>query len=187
MSSADGSRLRQVEEVSILRDLSLHPHKHVLSYIDSWETPSPAGKLYIRTELAECGDLSRFLFALGDTGGLGEARVWKTLFELSSALEHIHARGYLHLDIKPSNVLITRDGGLKMGDFGMSTLILGEGTMSPALPDVGQDGRFEWLAPEDEGRITKSPIIDREVEGDREYLCPEALEGNVGIEADVFS
>jgi mitosis inhibitor protein kinase SWE1 len=98
----------------------------------------------------------------------------------------------LHLDIKPSNVLITNAGSLLIADFGMSTMISPDsgvaGDVSPALPQFGEDGAFVWVEDANkEVRAVPSPILDREVEGDREYLCPEALDGVVGKEADVFS
>lgn len=186
--------LRQLEEVSILHSLSLDSNPHLIHFVDSWEHRN---RLYLRTELAECGDLSRFLDALGDTGGLGETRCWKLLSELSLALKHVHAHNILHLDVKPSNVLITRSGSLKLADFGMSTIsdLAGRAAdLSPALPLLGSDGGFVWSEidsdkPEERSIITvPSPIVDREVEGDREYLCPEALgDGAVGREADIFS
>ncbi|KAL7422403.1 mitosis inhibitor protein kinase swe1 [Cryptotrichosporon argae] len=185
------NRLRQLEEVSILRHLSLSPHPNVVTYVDSWEH---ASRLHIQLELLSCGDLSRFLCALSDCGGLGEARVWKTVVELSAALRHIHTHGFVHLDLKPSNVLITPDGALKVSDFGMSMLLLapsadgtgaGAGGLSPALPQSGPDGGFVWAAT---AAVEKSPLVDREFEGDREYLCPEALgEQQPGAPADVFS
>lgn len=41
---------------------------------------------------------------------------------VSSALSFAHDNGVLHLDIKPSNVLVTRDGRVKVTDFGMAEL-----------------------------------------------------------------
>ena len=41
---------------------------------------------------------------------------------VTSALEFAHDNGVLHLDIKPANVLITRDGRVKVADFGMAEL-----------------------------------------------------------------
>ncbi len=180
-------RSRQLEEVSILRNFSLDPHPHVIDFVDSWEHKD---RLYIRTELAKCGDLSRFLLSLGDLSGLGEARIWKTLVELSSGLQHVHSHNVLHLDIKPSNILIKRDGSLKIADFGVSSISSPEGRaadLSPALPSTGEDGGFVWTGQQSEG-LVRSPMLDREVEGDREYLSPEALsDGQVGRAADVFS
>ncbi|RSH85623.1 hypothetical protein EHS25_003762 [Saitozyma podzolica] len=167
------NRLRQLEEVSILHSLSLNPHSNVIQFIDSWEH---ARRLYIRTELAECGDLARFLEALGTRAALA-----------NPAIQHVHNHDLLHLDIKPSNILITMSGSLKLADFGMSTVSSPEGqavaSLSPALPQM-EGGEFVWRQ---EGTMP-SPIVDREVEGDREYLCPEALgDGPVGRPADVYS
>ncbi len=41
---------------------------------------------------------------------------------VSAALEYAHDNGVLHLDIKPENVLVTRDGLVKVTDFGVATL-----------------------------------------------------------------
>jgi hypothetical protein len=41
---------------------------------------------------------------------------------VAAALEFAHANGVLHLDIKPGNVLIARDGRIKVADFGMAAL-----------------------------------------------------------------
>jgi eukaryotic-like serine/threonine-protein kinase len=43
--------------------------------------------------------------------------------ELAAALAHAHAAGVLHLDLKPSNVFVARDGGLKVLDFGLAQMI----------------------------------------------------------------
>ncbi|WWC93348.1 hypothetical protein V866_000182 [Kwoniella sp. B9012] len=201
------NRLRQLEEVSILRQLSMIPHENVVEYVDSWETHS---RLYIRTNLSECGDLSKFLGLLGDYGGLGEERVWKSLVELSSGLKHIHKNNFLHLDLKPSNILINTDGGLVIADLGMAVICSNDHKgnilqgLSPALPERDEQGGFVWstttttaTTPQEEEEerrldVIPSPIIDREFEGDREYLCPEALNDNggkyeIGKGSDIFS
>lgn len=41
---------------------------------------------------------------------------------VASALEFAHANGVLHLDVKPDNVLVTREGRVKVADFGMAEL-----------------------------------------------------------------
>lgn len=41
--------------------------------------------------------------------------------ECVSAIESIHALGFIHRDIKPDNILIDKDGHIKLSDFGLST------------------------------------------------------------------
>ena len=40
--------------------------------------------------------------------------------QLLAALAHMHARGWVHRDLKPTNVLVTRDNVVKLADFGLS-------------------------------------------------------------------
>ena len=42
------------------------------------------------------------------------------LHNIEQALEYIHARGVVHLDVKPANVFIGDGGALKLGDFGVA-------------------------------------------------------------------
>jgi mitosis inhibitor protein kinase SWE1 len=56
-------------------------------------------------------------------------------------LKHIHDSGYIHLDLKPANVLITFEGVLKIADFGMAT-------KWPAAAGIEGEGDREYIGPE---------------------------------------
>ncbi|KAK0525993.1 mitosis inhibitor protein kinase swe1 [Tilletia horrida] len=122
------ARLRRLEEVDILRELSRsrHPasnsiqaHPNIVSLIDAWEEE---GHLFMQLELCPLGNLADFLEEHGVTEGpLDEPRLWKVLAELAHGLHHIHSNGILHLDLKPANVFITAFGSLKIGDFGLAS------------------------------------------------------------------
>lgn len=140
----------KLREARILQALS-HA-EHVVHYIDNWEHNF---HLYIQTEYCEEGTLEKFLGNVGRGGRLDDFRIFKILQDLSLGLKEIHDAGFMHLDMKPANILINFEGALKIGDFGLAQA------------------------------CSASSSVD--IEGDREYMAPEMLKGQVGQPADVFS
>ena len=66
-----------------------------------------------------------------------EQQVWRLIADLLSALSAAHRAGILHLDLKPSNVLLDGDGGFVLTDFGVSQAA----RMSKGLLHQGQGRR----------------------------------------------
>lgn len=60
---------------------------------------------------------------------------------MGQGLKHVHDCGFIHLDLKPANVLITFEGVLKISDFGMAT-------KWPAAPGIDGEGDREYIGPE---------------------------------------
>lgn len=129
-------RTSRLKEVSILQSLS--QSNRVIQYIDSWEYNS---HLYIQTEFCSEGSLDYFLQEVGQGGRLDDFRVWKIMLEIAEGLAAIHDAGYIHLDIKPENVLVSFDGSLKIADFGMATTW-------PAPKGIEGEGDRKYISPE---------------------------------------
>ena len=146
-------RQRKQQEVTTLK--ALGQSDHTVRFFDSWEDKS---HLYIQTEFCEEGSLDLFLGQVGRKARLDDFRIWKIMLELSlvslsiyvisdrrltnnQGLKHIHDSGFIHLDLKPANVLITFEGVLKIGDFGMAT-------QWPAQPGIEGEGDREYIGPE---------------------------------------
>ena len=134
--SGPKDRARKVHEVDVLK--ALGHNEHVLMYHDSWED---RGYLYIQTEFCEDGTLDVFLGQAGSKARLDDFRIWKILLELSLGLGHVHEMGFIHLDLKPANILITFGGVLKIADFGMATRY-------PAKAGIEGEGDREYIGPE---------------------------------------
>ena len=50
-----------------------------------------------------------------------EATIWTFIAHVAAGLHHMHSRGFIHLDVKPDNVLLASSGCLKLGDLGLAT------------------------------------------------------------------
>lgn len=84
---------------------------------------------------------------------LGVSDAVRVAIHLAAALQHIHERGYLHLDVKPANVLVTRGGRPILFDFGSARPI---GGRRPSYV-VGTD---PYIAPEECRLEAVTPAAD---------------------------
>jgi Tol biopolymer transport system component len=90
-------------------------HPHILPVFESGET---AGRLWYTMPYVEGESLrQRLLHAPPLT--LGEAL--RIAREAAHALHHAHLHGVVHRDVKPENILLTRDGSTLVADFGIAS------------------------------------------------------------------
>ncbi len=81
---------------------------------------------------------------LKQNGALSVETVFKILIQTLEGLQHAHEKGILHRDIKPANLMLTKDGKVKLMDFGIARMI-GSQRMTRADRVVGT---LEYMAPE---------------------------------------
>ncbi|CAN6231038.1 unnamed protein product [Urochloa humidicola] len=122
-------------------------------------------------------------------GCLDEDMVRTYIAELVLALEYLHSMNVIHRDLKPDNLLIGRDGHIKLTDFGLSKVGLINSTDNLSRPDVSsvlvgdhQPADAEQRAQQRQQRQKQTTV------GTPDYLAPEILLGMThGHTADWWS
>ncbi|XP_042746502.1 serine/threonine-protein kinase 36 [Lagopus leucura] len=97
-------------EIEIMRGLH---HPNIIQMLDSFETDK---EVVVVTDYAE-GELFQIL---EDDGSLPEDQVQTIAAQLVSALYYLHSHRILHRDMKPQNILLGKDGVIKLCDFGFA-------------------------------------------------------------------
>ena len=94
---------------------------------------------YIVMEYVDGENLKQYLKKRG-------ALSWQETLDLSiqiaRALSHAHSRGIIHLDIKPQNIMLPKDGEVKIADFGIAQMEEGAGDSS------ADEGSIHYISPE---------------------------------------
>jgi CheY-like chemotaxis protein len=145
---------REARAVALLQ----HPNI-VLAYDAGQAGPTH----YLSMEYIEGGDLGR---RVADHGRLGVGEACEFVRQAALALQHLHGRGLVHRDVKPSNLLVAGTT-LKLADFGLSLLIERAGA---AIADGSLTGEGRWV-------------------GSADYIAPEqcAEPHRVDARADLYS
>ncbi len=116
-SSSENDRLRLIQEAKAASALN-HPHVATIYEIEEID-----GQPFISMEFIEGETLkSRIESSAGDGKRLSVAQVVDWGVQIADALGAAHERGIIHRDIKSDNIMITRDGRVKIMDFGLAKL-----------------------------------------------------------------
>lgn len=135
----DGEALLRIRrEAQAMGRLGDHPH--IVSVFDIGEQ---GGQPYLVTQFMGGGDVESLIASAPDHHVPIE-RILEIADEVCSALEHAHAEGVVHRDLKPGNIWLTADGTAKIGDFGLA-LALDHSRLTQAGMVVGT---VAYMAPE---------------------------------------
>jgi serine/threonine protein kinase len=100
-----------IREISLLRELN---HENIVNLKDVIHQDQ---KLYLVFEFLD-QDLKKYMDAVGKK--LKPMLVKSYMFQLLEGIDYCHKRRILHRDLKPQNLLIDRQGNLKLADFGLA-------------------------------------------------------------------
>lgn len=80
-------------------------------------------------------------------------RIVEIAHQCAEALEYAHGQGVLHRDIKPANIMLTRDGQVKIGDFGVAKRVPSEDTSTRRIV-----GSPRYMSPE---QVNSEPVSNQ--------------------------
>src|SRR5262245_42205630 len=132
-----------------------------------------SGVRFLTMELVEGRNLHQTL----GTSGLPLSQVLDIGIQVADALAAAHEKGIVHRDFKPANVMLTKDGRVKVLDFGLATL---------AERDPSSAASEMTSAPTMEGQetLTSAGLVV----GTVPYMSPEQVGGEpVDVRTDIFS
>jgi urea transport system substrate-binding protein len=151
--ASDASILQRF--VSEARAAGRLTHPNVLTLYD---VAQAEGVHFLVLELADQGSADDLLRR---TGPLPAKRATEVLLQAAHGLVAAHDAGLVHRDLKPGNLLVTADGTIKLGDFGVAK-----------------------YSPSDSLSLTR----DGQLIGTPHYMSPEQCAGNpVDVRSDIYS
>jgi len=111
-------RKTALREVRILKQLK---HDNIVNLIEVFRRKSKLHLVFEYVERTILEDLER------NPDGMDPIETKKCLWQLLRSIEYCHAHNIIHRDIKPENLLVSRNGVLKLCDFGFARTLAGPG------------------------------------------------------------
>ncbi|XP_048592234.1 MAP3K epsilon protein kinase 1-like isoform X2 [Brassica napus] len=125
-----------MQEIDLLKNLN---HKNIVKYLGSWKTKT---HLHIILEYVENGSLANNVKP-NKFGPFPESLVAVYIAQVLEGLVYLHEQGVIHRDIKGANILTTKEGLVKLADFGVATKL-----NESEFDTNSVVGSPYWMAPE---------------------------------------
>ncbi|CAL5029521.1 unnamed protein product [Urochloa decumbens] len=125
-----------MQEIDLLKNLN---HKNIVKYLGSLKTKS---HLHIILEYVENGSLANIIKP-NKFGPFPESLVAVYIAQVLEGLVYLHEQGVIHRDIKGANILTTKEGLVKLADFGVATKLTEADINTHSVV-----GTPYWMAPE---------------------------------------
>lgn len=131
---------RFIREAKAAASLS---HPNIVAVLDQGWNQGGSPCVFIVMELIEGATLRDYLI---EQGSLSPERALSIITPVASALSAAHKLGIVHRDIKPENILVSKEGRIKIADFGLARGVLLGNTMTAESSVIL--GSVSYLSPE---------------------------------------
>ena len=106
----------------VVKEIEIHQRLQHTNIVSLLEYREDKHYIYLIMEYCGGGDLYR-LFRDKQSSGFSEYHAAKLISQLASGIAYLHKYRVMHRDLKLSNLLLTTNGELKIGDFGLAVLL----------------------------------------------------------------
>jgi len=150
------------------RALAKLNHPHIVTL---YEFGQADGQFYFLMEFVDGVNLRQLL----DVSRMAPEEALAIVPQICDALQYAHERGIVHRDIKPENILLSREGRVKIADFGVAKI------MAPAVGEAPA----EMVATAPAGELTGAGGML----GTPQYMAPEQIAHPLEVDhrADIYS
>ena len=153
-------------EVRAMRRVALHP-----AISEIYEFYESLQDFYIVMEYIDGGEL---LDHLVDNGPFSEPRAAALVSQVAGAIALLHAQGLCHSDIKPENLVLTKEGQVRLIDFGLTFAV---------------DAKLDKALNQQQPQESKGADAPAKVRGGTvQYFAPETIgQRSVGLPSDLWA
>src|SRR4051812_26240542 len=156
--ASDPTQRQRLEREARAAAMLNHPHIVTVHSLEEHQAV-----LFLTMELIEGSTLRDSI----PDRGFPLNRMLQLAAQAADALAAAHAAGVIHRDLKPANMMITKEGALKVLDFGLSTSEMERSDPSLTTDTLSGDGRLHGTAP---------------------YMAPEVIDGGrADARSDIFA